>query len=46
MQPINFDAHCKACHPLNVDAGTPELGIVKYPPLPHRKQPDELRPRR
>ena len=34
-QPVNFDLHCKACHPLR----EPALGFE----VPHRKQPDQLR---
>lgn len=33
--PVNFEKHCKACHPLTVD----DLGDR---PVPHRAQPPEL----
>lgn len=34
MLPVNFDRHCKACHPLRYDAALPEL--------PHRVQPQQV----
>ncbi|MBX9579572.1 MAG: hypothetical protein K2X87_04620 [Gemmataceae bacterium] len=38
--PVNFDAHCKACHPLTgPDAGGDFAGFE----VPHRQQPAELK---
>lgn len=39
MQPISYDAHCKACHPLTV----PGLTANKEITVPHRLQPVEVR---
>ncbi len=41
--PINFEAHCQACHPLKAPELTSDAG-QKFPSfyLPHRKQPGEL----
>jgi hypothetical protein len=42
--PVNFDAHCKACHPLGVTvdvAGDKLAGTTVE--VPHRKQPDDVR---
>lgn len=41
--PINFDAHCRACHPLKSPEQTTILKVDIDPfVLPHRKQPAEL----
>lgn len=42
--PINFEAHCQACHPLKSLELTSDAG-QKFPEfyLPHRKQPAELK---
>ncbi len=42
--PINFEAHCQACHPLKSPEFTSDAG-QKFPAfyLPHRKQPAELK---
>src|SRR5262249_44571633 len=37
MQPINYENHCRGCHPLSTGAGEAKLE------LPHRWQPDRLR---
>jgi hypothetical protein len=37
MLPINYDTHCKACHPLTFDLQRPELAA------PHREQPEKLK---
>jgi predicted CXXCH cytochrome family protein len=36
MLPINYEAHCSACHPLSFDAASPDAKI------PHRLQPTEV----
>jgi hypothetical protein len=42
--PINYEAHCQACHPLKSPALTSDAG-QKFPAfdLPHRKQPAEMK---
>jgi len=42
--PVNFDVHCKACHPLRTPAAV--SGSIAIEPffVPHRRQPDRLRP--
>jgi hypothetical protein len=34
--PVNFEAHCRACHPLTFDEAAPQVQA------PHRVQPDEV----
>lgn len=41
---MNFDAHCKACHPVGAPAGTAGGLVAEGFPLPHRVQPAELEP--
>jgi hypothetical protein len=41
--PVNFDAHCKACHPLRAPAGVSGKVVLPTFDLPHGKQPDELK---
>jgi hypothetical protein len=45
--PINFDVHCRSCHPLAATEGVQATDEVKLLlprfDLPHRKQPDEIR---
>ena len=38
--PVNFDAHCRACHPLKFDDRDAAMRDVQ---VPHRAQPPELR---
>ncbi|MDB5311981.1 MAG: hypothetical protein JWO38_6183 [Gemmataceae bacterium] len=41
--PVNFDAHCKSCHPVRSPAGVASGAfVVGEFDLPHRKQPGEL----
>lgn len=40
--PVNYDAHCKACHPVQAPAGVSGGAVLEEFPLPHRKQPAEL----
>jgi hypothetical protein len=41
--PVNFEADCRACHPLNALAGASAERIIPGFPVSHRKQPAELR---
>ena len=41
--PVNFDAHCKTCHPIDAPATKSEGYVIESFPLPHRKQPAELK---
>jgi hypothetical protein len=42
--PINYEAHCQACHPLKAPSLTSDLGQeLDEIYLPHRKQPSELK---
>jgi hypothetical protein len=36
--PVTYEAHCRGCHPLTVDAAMPDAL-----PVPHRIQPDKVR---
>jgi hypothetical protein len=41
--PVNFDAHCKACHPLDtLPTQSGEFAVGSFA-VPHRKQPGELK---
>lgn len=42
--PVNFDASCKACHPIAAPAGKAGTAVVEGFTLPHRVQPGELEP--
>jgi len=42
MLPINFEAHCRACHPLRAPDGASSGLVISGFDVPHRKQPDEL----
>jgi hypothetical protein len=42
-RPVNFDAHCKACHPLRAPAAASGKAVLAAFDVPHRKQPAELR---
>jgi len=37
MAPVNFEQHCKACHPLQFDDANPKATV------PHHLQPDKVR---
>jgi hypothetical protein len=37
MMPVNYDQHCKACHPLTFDPALPDVQI------PHHLQPEDVR---
>jgi hypothetical protein len=41
--PVNFDAHCKACHPINSPADRSGDTPITAFQLPHRKQTPELK---
>jgi len=41
--PVNFDAHCKACHPIHTPAATSGGTTLDEFALPHRRQPAELK---
>lgn len=41
--PINFDLHCKACHPVWAPAGVSGSAVLKEIAVPHRRQPAALR---
>jgi hypothetical protein len=41
--PVNFEAHCKACHPLRAPAGVSGTAVLSVFEVPHRKQPNELK---
>ena len=41
--PVDFEAHCRACHPLQAPAGTSGGRVIPEFALPHRRQPDRLR---
>lgn len=44
--PVNFEAHCRSCHPLKAAEGVSVVGDQKFPvprfDVPHRKQPADL----
>jgi hypothetical protein len=44
--PVNYEASCRACHPLTAPAGVSAAGGKKFAipafPVPHRKQPADL----
>jgi hypothetical protein len=44
--PVNFEEHCRACHPLHAPGGTTASGDTKLVipgfDVPHRRQPSEL----
>jgi len=44
-RPVNFELHCRACHPLKAPDSATTDGSIKLAAfdLPHRAQPDELR---
>jgi hypothetical protein len=42
FQPVNFEAHCRACHPLAAFAGTAGGKVVPGFDLPHRVAPKAL----
>lgn len=44
MLPINFEMHCKACHPLRAPEGTSGGFVIAGFEVPHRKKPDVLMP--
>jgi len=41
--PVNFAAHCMACHPLRAPDGTAGDAVIPGFPVPHRVQPAELK---
>lgn len=42
--PVNFEAHCKACHPVRTpEAVSGKAIVISGFPVPHRKQPKELK---
>jgi hypothetical protein len=40
--PVNFEDHCRACHPLGAPEGVSAGKVVERFTVPHRKQPAEL----
>jgi len=42
--PINYDLHCKSCHPTAVSPGVVGVEVLKSIDLPHRLQPESLKP--
>lgn len=44
--PVNFEAHCRSCHPLKANEGVAEAGGKKFEvprfDVPHRRQPADL----
>jgi hypothetical protein len=42
--PVNYDASCKACHPVAAPAAKSGTAVVDGFPLPHRVQPGDLEP--
>lgn len=42
MLPVNFEAHCRACHPLRAPEGTAAGAVIAGFDVPHRKQLDQL----
>lgn len=42
-RPVNFDAHCGACHPVRTPALESNGSLLKEFTLPHGKQPADLR---
>ncbi len=44
--PVNFEAHCRSCHPTKANEGVAEAGGKKFEvprfDVPHRKQPSDL----
>jgi hypothetical protein len=42
MLPINFEAHCRACHPLRAPEGISGGVVVSGFDLPHRRQLDDV----
>jgi hypothetical protein len=40
--PVNFEAHCQACHPLRAPAAVSGTAVLPPFDVPHRKQPKEL----
>jgi hypothetical protein len=40
--PVNFEAHCRACHPLRAPAGASAGLVIPAFEVPHRRQPKEL----
>jgi hypothetical protein len=43
MLPVNFEAHCRSCHPLRAPDGLTAGVVVPGFDVPHRKQLDELK---
>ncbi|MFO0824446.1 MAG: hypothetical protein U0792_15240 [Gemmataceae bacterium] len=43
MLPVNFETHCRACHPLRAPEGAVAGSVISGFDVPHRKQLDELR---
>ncbi|HEY3787781.1 MAG TPA: cytochrome c3 family protein, partial [Urbifossiella sp.] len=41
--PVNFEMHCKSCHPLHTPSAVSDGKAVAELPVPHREQPDALR---
>jgi hypothetical protein len=41
--PVNFEAHCRACHPLRAPAGASGGNVIPGFDVPHRRQPPALR---
>ncbi len=42
LLPINFEAHCRACHPLRAPEGASAGVVISGFDVPHRKQIEEL----
>lgn len=40
--PVNFEAHCQACHPLRAPDGTSGTAVVDGFALPHRVEGDDM----
>jgi hypothetical protein len=40
--PVNFEAHCRSCHPLAAPEGVSAGKVLKRFEVPHRKQPTDL----
>jgi hypothetical protein len=40
--PVNFEANCRACHPLRAPAGASAGLVIPAFEVPHRRQPKEL----
>ncbi|MBA4066585.1 MAG: hypothetical protein C0501_23345 [Isosphaera sp.] len=41
--PVNFEAHCRACHPLRAPAGVADGKVVPGFDVPHRRKVSDLR---